>query len=369
MFEDGTVVPSGFSPKGHGLWGDMGQLDDLRIRVGEVKEIIYPSDPRSVSKSVTEYRVMTSRRDSHGQSVYTLYGNCPVASLFGGSADSVRFTLRADTSGKAGPGNGSKVVLACLNGQATAALIIAGDPADSAPDQKTNGHCLSFSFNGIDIGINDAGEFSMRFSGPTNPDGSLRQGAQASDSGTRISMTKDGNLTIGHDTEHLEFDHQNKVVTLQADQDINIDSLHGPLKVHTDQEIHMESTNKGLTLKSPDNQVFDTTAGVLIGSPNAKQALILGTWFRADLSTQNQSLMSAILQALIAVTTAQALCSAIGVAIVVPIAGAIATAPMHAALAVQLGLIGQALNRMGAAFQQMESVSTRHTSSKNFSDS
>jgi hypothetical protein len=56
------------------------------------------------------------------------------------------------------------------------------------------------------------------------------------------------------------------------------------------------------------------------------------------------------------------------VAILIPISGAIATGPMHAALAVQLGIIASALNTMGSAISNMEGVASVHTSTKNFTD-
>lgn len=373
LLADGTFLPAEFGYKDSGRTPPRTEsFDNVHLRHGEVIEVILPNDKRSVSKKFQEYKVLVQHRGGDGAASSIVYQNCYVSNIFGGAGDLLKFTFRPKTiEDTAGLGQGSKVVILCLNGETSNALIIAGlrDGGNTTAADGTNlGHHLIFSFNGIDFIINDDGELSLRFSGATKADGSLRDGVQATNSGTFFKMTKDGSMDLGNGKEHLAVDHQNNVVTIQADQDINVDALKGALKVHTGAEIHMESDNKGITLKSPDNQVFDTPKGVLVGSPSAAQAFMLGTRFRSDLTTQNTTLMSAILTAETAVIAAQALCTAIGVAIVVPIAGAIATAPMHAALAVQLGILAEAFNSMGAAVQQMEAVATTHTSIKNFSD-
>lgn len=96
ILDDNTVVPSfqGLQPRGAAR--DTGNLNNLALRMGEVKDIVYSDDTRSITKKFTEYTVEVQHRDNRAAGTTTLYRGCLVSNLFGGAADSFRYTLRKD---------------------------------------------------------------------------------------------------------------------------------------------------------------------------------------------------------------------------------------------------------------------------------
>lgn len=175
---------------------DIGQFHNLALRYGEVKEVIYPSDSRSQSKKVVEYRVRVAHREGNGATVSVDYGNCIAGSLFGSLSDKFRYTLRpssTESKGASDPIDGSKVLLLCINGETNSGVIIAAMPdlrADA--ETKDKGHNLEFEFNGINAKIDKLGQFFLTHKGKTD----LTGVSSDTNRGGSFNFNSDGTLTI-----------------------------------------------------------------------------------------------------------------------------------------------------------------------------
>ena len=174
---------------------------NFKLQIGEVIAIHYPKDPKNVSKKFIEYQVWVQQR-SNGTANSVQYENCLHINTLAGLADKFNFTLRADNvvNKKTLFGRGSKVLLLCLNGEPSNAVIIGGlrDYADDddgvhGKDHVGLGHHMHFVFNGVDVFINDDGELTLSINGPTNNDGT----AKVKDAGgSLLRMSKDGGFMV-----------------------------------------------------------------------------------------------------------------------------------------------------------------------------
>lgn len=186
-----------------------GVFDDNVLHIGEVKEIIYPSDERSVSKKFREYTVFVQRR-ANGTYVNQVYENCLLANQFGTSGDRVRYTLRPDPQVKSGvdstftgPGLGARVLIQCINGEMHSAIIVGGlsnadDTAEQQAEDDKRGHYYEFEFNGVQVAIEDDGSMKLLVKGKTDAAGKVQN-----ENGTSITVAADGTCTI--DTPKARF--------------------------------------------------------------------------------------------------------------------------------------------------------------------
>lgn len=197
-----NIYPSFLQVEGvqnQGYNGEM--MDNVRLRLGEVQAFYYPSDPKNVSKKVTEYTIYVQHK-ANETGAGRMYERCTISNLFGGIADKFEYTLRKDDSatrnqpgGIKGIGLGSKVLLLCINGETHNAVIIGGihDSQDTATkDLKGLGHHLHWVFNGIDCFINDNGELTVTHKGKTD----LKGKTNTEHAGTAVSFTEDGNFNV-----------------------------------------------------------------------------------------------------------------------------------------------------------------------------
>lgn len=299
---DGSVVPSFQAIDYRGAAQPTGHLNNLALRMGEVREVIYPSDTRSITKRFTEYTVEVQHRDGSAPGTTAKYYGCIVANLFGGGADQVRYTLRPPENSsdrkarKDGMDVGSKVLLLCVNGQTTRAMILGGlrdlITNDQDADKKEDGHHYFSEFNGISYSINDAGEYTLKFRGATKVDGTLR----GEDHGpTTVQLLKDGSFKVsdaGGQVVHV--DHANKRIHLEADQEWSVKvNGKGTESYGSSYECTAGST---LTLNATGNS-YIKSAGLMVGA--ATDAVLLGTRYRIAEAALHQG-MGAQLQALAA---------------------------------------------------------------------
>jgi hypothetical protein len=330
---DGTIIPSYLGVQNTAEMPESGEaFGNLPIRVGAIKDIIYPTDARSVSKKFIEYVVSVQYRNGSGVPVTAEYANCYVASLFGGASDKFHYTLRADKDKQVNIGAGSKVLLLCINGETTNAVIIGGIRDGSSPDKddKAKGHHLLFEFNGVRAEINDDGEFVMSFAGATQADGSLRSGTDASASGTSITFKKNGDLSLAHGSETVTLDRAGGSWKIDASMEVN---LSGSAGVNVD--------TKGATK-------ITSVVGTKIGGDAAVDSLIKGTTYRAAETAKHSTMASGLATMLAGLTalatlmgTAGGLLQAVSVAHKVPVAGPIVgSVPLQAAATALLNAVG-----------------------------
>jgi len=206
---------------------------NFALRQGEVVDVLYPDDPRNVSKKFIEYKVHVQHRDATGW-VGIDYNNCFLMSTFGGIADKLRYTFRKSTKQQnQDPANtpslGSKVIILCINGLQTNAVILGGirDAQEQVKDTRADGHNFFFEFNGLQMKIDDAGEFTVFMRGKTKADGTLDPSVTAG--GSSIAMTKDGNVTVATpgNSQLIRLNNTNNKIEINASQELDL-NVSGP---------------------------------------------------------------------------------------------------------------------------------------------
>lgn len=327
---DGTIVPSHLRPRQTLKPQPSGQFGNVALRVGEVKEIIYPDDPRNLSQKAVEYRVAVQHKDN-GVGTTVDYLNCIVANLFGGLGDKLRYTSRAstekNTDADTGLGDGSLVLLLCVNGETNRALIVGGfSNQNDAPEKRADGHNLHFNFNGMDATINKAGEFTLKYTGATDNLGKPAQGVDTSSANGSISMTKDGAITLadGSGKQFIKIDHTNKKVLIQQD------------------------------------------VGVFVGA--ATDAWVLGTTYRNAENQSNAEVLKQLATAMQQLTTASAMLRTAAGMMGVPVIGAVTAATPINTAAQAINSAGQALLSASQAIARFESNAPAYLSTKNMTD-
>lgn len=336
ILADGTVIPAYLSVDMMGGHRPNKMFDDRVLRKGEVQELIYPTDVRSMSKTYIEYRVSVENRDNQGPGTISDYPNCVLINDLAGGADFTTYTLRANTVNDAIVGNGSKVLILCINGETSQAVIVGGLQDTPTVETKEDGHHRFTEFNGVRTEINDSGELTTTFKGATKADGTLRDDADANASGTTFQLTKDGSASLQHDGQSVTIDFPNKGLNLAADQTVNI-----------------------------------TGANIKVGGEAAVDALVRGTSYRTAEQTMHQTQLAALDAAISALGNVSAAISTAASAMAgvsaVPGSPLSPLAPAAAGLALAvpgIGAIVTALQTVAQSITTFESGSQPYLSSK-----
>jgi hypothetical protein len=280
---DGTVIPHFLNTTGRGAITNSGHLNDVALRLGEVKEIVFPNNNKSLSKKFIEYNVSVKHKD--GDSVYTVttYVGCVVNNLFGGAADKVTYTLRPDASNNSSSpelGIGSKVILLCINGDRNKAIIVGGirdtTSNGSESDGKADGHNYFFEFNGAQTFINDDGELSIVFHGKTDADGSLASSADPDAEGSTFKLTKDGSIHLftQDEKEAIEISHPDKRIYTTSENGVYIGKATDEMMLGTTYRTAEHAMNKTLKEKFKELQSKLNDASLNLSMVSALHGLL-----------------------------------------------------------------------------------------------
>lgn len=212
---------------------------NMKLRIGEVTAIYYKNDSRNISKKFLEYDVLVQHR-SNSTGVTKKYTHVMAMDSFGGQADTAKFTYRPDNAAttpglarKTGPGNGSKVLVLCINGENNNAVIIGGISDSAGPEDEDEGHHLHWRFNGIDVAVNNDGELIVEYQGAQKNDGTPEDSVDSKATGTTITISKNGNVEIadavkdGDETvakNIILLDHEHNKIDITGDSQINVTS-------------------------------------------------------------------------------------------------------------------------------------------------
>lgn len=350
VLDDGTVIPTRFKLEDIPAHDSSTHFGNSELRFGEVQEILLPTDKRNFSQRFVEYTVLVQER-RRGTASTRRYSNCVVASLFGGLADKLVFTLRADKLGKGQTlGLGSKVLILCINGETNNAVIIGGlrDSQDTADVAK--GHYLDFAFNGLDVGINDAGELTVTFNGKTKKDGTLDDSADEDASGSMLQFQKDGSILLQKDDQSIKIDKSGNKISVKGG-DVEVEAT-GKVTVKAAAEM-MVQAGGALTVAAASIALTPAAgAGCTTGDSGNAQPTLMGQAFRDADQQMNSQLQSAIGQAIAGLTAAAAAATLAGL-------GGVASGLATAAAA-----LGQAASAIGA----YESSAGQFLSKRNKSD-
>lgn len=374
LLDDNTVMPSymGARPMGD-TSPDTGYFSDMGMRSGEVREIIYPSDERSLSKKYTEYTVETSIF-SEGTSTTQTYFNCALINQFGGVADKIHYTLRPSDKSRPtedGIGVGSKVLLLCIDGKRSQAIILGGVreagklKENETTEKKENGHNLFFEFNGVRTEINDDGELTVQFRGATQNDGKLRDSADSKASGSKIILNKTGGIKIhtADEDQYIFIDHSTKKINVLADDEWSV-KVNNKLSFDVGGDINVKG-NAEAKIDILAN-VKITSAGVHVGS--ATDAWMKGTTYRASETTMHTTMTAAFSAMAAAFGTLGGALSSASALHVIPIAGPIIAAPTVAAAGAAAVAAATAAGQVVSAIGAFEGQSLSYLSLKNLTD-
>lgn len=367
MFVNRKVVPSYLSSTPMGYGSDTAtHQNTVQLLVGEVKEIIEPDSPRSLTKLYKEYTVDVQHREGGGPITTVTFPHCLVANAFGGTADKFVYTLRADSQtpdGKKVTAGGSKVLLLCVAGSTAQAFIVGGVREDQVKDET--GHNMFFEFNGVSFAVNAEGEAKVQFKGATKPDGSL---SGADNGPTTVDITKDGSFKVytKESEQFIEIDHTGKKVEVHAKKglysaDNELEFTAGStMKASATGQMSLSSSTAGLDISVLTN-VKVQSAGVLFGL--ATDNMMKGTTYRLQESIMNAKLATYFTGLAALATAAGTSLNAASQAMKVPVAGAIAAGagPIQAA-AVALTNMVQILAQMAAAIGVFEGASATYLS-------
>lgn len=390
---DGTVIPSYLGLRSQGRAQASGQLDNIALRYGEIKDIIYPDDKRSVGKKFVEYEVEIQFKNGSATGSTMRQTGVMLMNPAGGVADQLRYTLRKDkeqkqqAKGDDGVGVGSKVLLLSVNGDVAKTFIVGGfrDPKhEKVLDKKEDGHNFYFEFNGISFAVDKDGQAKLQFKGATKVDGKLDTdaGADEKNGPTTIEIKKNGNLKIStkDDKQYVHIDHENKKVEFLFDEEWNVkvnkkvvwdvgDSIeftgNSTLKIAIAKDVSFATSGGKIDIGASD-RVYVKSAGVHVGS--ATDAWMLGTTYRSAESQLMTQLMTALTALGGQLTAAGSSLTAASVLNAIPIVGGGMAAAGFAAAGATLISAMATLTQAVTAITTFEGQAATYLSTKNKTD-
>lgn len=272
------TVPSFYktAPVGEYPRYDGEAFSNFLLRSGEVKRIIKPTDSKSRTKKFLEYDVLVEHREN-GTATSKIYRNCLNFNSFCGLADKHIMTLRIDDTEKtsANPitanGFGSKVILLCLNGEHSQALILGGIRHDGDSDIGLEGVTDIRVFNGTAIKIKNDGSYSIQVDGATKADGTARDD-RVDGGGSSVQVAANGDITIStaDNAQAIVVSNSDRTISVAADQDLVVDGT----QIH----IGKGATEPGVLGNQLANlltQVLTLCASIASGLPSPGQGASL----------------------------------------------------------------------------------------------
>ncbi len=361
---DGTVTPSYLNFSGSNPHtGYSNSMSDTTLRVGRVVAAHEIESDGSRNKKILEYDVIV--RHANGASGYTdiLYPRVKMSNMFGGATDFFRWTPRIgnfDYSTQIG--DGSRVLLLCVNGNQRMSYIIGGipNPEDVSPVLPFSDHHLEFQFNGVYANVDKDGAFTLIHRGATNNKNEVvsNEGGNGS-----IRFDKEGDIELG-----FRFNIPTDSTGIKENNDD-----HPYLRVVKGNE-GVEAYAPGSILNTTKQRfIVATTDGVKI-NPNGTdpQSFLMASTYRekqeemhSKLESLLESLSSTVSTAGQGLSTAGIKATVASKMMIVPIAGSVASAVPWTAFALAVSEAAQALT---AAKETINSMKDTISSFENAAD-
>lgn len=263
VLDDGSVIPGFLGVSDRARYSPVSgamTMNDTSLRLGEVMAIYAPTDPLNRYGKENEYIVIAKYRNGSG-SVDSASYRCVIADGFGSQGDRLRHSLRARDAdqNKKNIGDGSWVLIACVNGDKAQAVIIGCLRNTNRTDQDPAGRFLDFEFNGVHFNVNDAGTLSLSVQGPTKTDGTAEDDSSKT---TTITIDKTARVTVqtGDITVNANSATVNATDVSVAATTVEVDADH--VNVKSD-DINLGSD----TLTPLDGVVTGTGIDTFTGSP------------------------------------------------------------------------------------------------------
>lgn len=256
------VIPSFYDVQGVGLPEHNGALssNNIKLRTGEVKREVLPNSKESFSGLYREYDVLVEHY-GNGYATHRMYHNCMVMNSLGGVADRSSCGLRVSDKKDYVLGNGSKVLLMCIEGNDARAVILGG--LQQHKDTSAGVH-FDWEFNGVNFQVFDDGSWSVVNKGKTDNNGAMDSRADKEGAGTTVKVGANGDfvVTTGNGKNSLSINHKDGSVTISTTDDVNIQTTNANITA-------TKATVDAATISLNGSQVS-------VGS-NAVEPAVLGT--------------------------------------------------------------------------------------------
>lgn len=220
ILPDGTVLPHFLQVTDVGSYTPGGGIStrDVALRIGEVVAVYAPGSKGSSSKTDTQYIVRANFREGAGLVTPMLY-RCVAKDGFGSAGDHLRHSLRARPSQqKEDDVTGAIVLLACINGDRSQAVILDCLRHPSRTTKDAEGRWFDFEFNGVAVKINDDGSFALTVPGPTKGDGKPDH-RDENNKGSSVTVAANGDIAISDNNgESITISPGDKTITMESDK-------------------------------------------------------------------------------------------------------------------------------------------------------
>jgi hypothetical protein len=254
------IIPSiySFEPIGASGHGGLLPQGNIKLRFGEVKGEILPTDKESYSKLYREYEVLVQHHEG-GSATHRMYHHCMVLSDLAGAADFSTQALRVSDQKDFQLGNGSRVFILCVEGNDARAIIIGG-PQQHKDTSK--GIHKEVEFNGVNFQVYEDGGWSLTSKGKTDNNGNKHPEADGG-AGTQVKVEANGNFSVETPNGKclLSIDHNSGDISIESDSKVTIKTSTANVEADS------------VTVKGSTIQLDSSSVGV--GS-NAAQPAVLG---------------------------------------------------------------------------------------------
>lgn len=324
-----VLLPHYLSPQGP---ASPDSFSDYLLKPGEVVGIIYPEDPLSISKKLIEYDVEVQFLDPQSRTGRGRPYRATLANHLAGVAEREVLILRSDTPNRStGIGRGSKVLVACLNGEQNSAIIICGlrdTEVDSDRGARDAGEIYRRDINGVSEVVKNDGSMLLQATGPRD----LKN--EVTDEPDRIGglqIEANGSPAIG---------------------------LTGTAGDAFEDYVRANAAERKIEVKAQ--------GGLHVG--RATDSMPLFSTYRQAEGSLHSQLQTQMTLCQAALTTASTTLSAVATTLLIPVAGPILASPGVALVATQLSLVAQSFLQMQLALQQFEAQGQKYLSSLNKND-
>lgn len=193
-----SVIPSIYSSRTVGAlpFYAGGAFGNIKLHLGEVREIIEPTSKDSVSKLFNEYSVLVSQLEN-GLFATKLYRNCLLINPLASGGDHAEWRLRASTKpiSDVDHSDGSRVLILCVEGSNNQPIIIGG-LRDERCGKDESGVYYNWQYNGVNFKVKDDGSWELLNKGKTDNLGNKDSRANEDGIGTSIKTDANGDITL-----------------------------------------------------------------------------------------------------------------------------------------------------------------------------
>lgn len=352
-----------------------------RLLIGVVREVRNVKDTNELRYMVEVY----SKND-------TLIVPCRMMRQLGGVYNYEDIVLRGYNYNQASNNQngtlalaGDMVLVGFIGGSGREGIILGGmtHPARTSFLNSTKGPQYRSEFNGIETSINEDGEWKLTFKGqPTNLD-------KLSDTPNQPIVTPEYNTDVG--TSYMKWDKEGSF-TLSDEatdgdkfQKLFIDKKNGTIDIFSGKinlnfkknEEKVSLTNKITIIDSKDSITYTTkkfkgnaseeirvhtplyvveSDKIRLGDESASEWVVIGTTFRGQQKTMNDTVSQKLIAASVALIAAATALTTAGASMVVPIVGPVVAAPQVTIAATSVLNAGTAVAEAGAAIASFEAA-------------